>query len=250
MSGAAPGDQIAEMKPHFHCTRMRLEPHATPPRRTRAHVPSTCARRSVGDGASWDDRRLEKSQEFLLPQLRGCRDGHTNARFVRVPTERRCRPRHPRHPRHSRHPCHSRHLVSFVPLSAENQFYFAGIVRSKSVRALDDGEKCNNSNPNPNQNPNPDPNPDTDQTKKQVGPSQDEYFTLAIGGMATAKKTGFTRWPGRAAIPCPRRLLASGGPRCFQPQLSFFFRFSTTPRALCFLEAPSKKLNPATPARA
>ena len=41
--------------------------------------------------------------------------------------------------------------------SDETQFYFAGICRSKSVRPIDDG----------------------------VGPSVDEYFTLAIGGMAT-----------------------------------------------------------------
>ena len=42
-----------------------------------------------------------------------------------------------------------------IPLLNENQFYFAGICRSKSVRPIDDG----------------------------VGPSVDEYFTLAIGGM-------------------------------------------------------------------
>ena len=39
----------------------------------------------------------------------------------------------------------------------ERQFYFAGICRSKTVRPIDDG----------------------------VGPSVDEYFTMAMGGMAT-----------------------------------------------------------------
>jgi len=39
----------------------------------------------------------------------------------------------------------------------ERQFYFAGICRSKTVRPIDDG----------------------------VGPSIDEYFTMAMGGMAT-----------------------------------------------------------------
>ena len=44
-----------------------------------------------------------------------------------------------------------------MPREYENQFYFAGICRSKSVRPIDDG----------------------------VGPSVDEFFTMAIGGMAT-----------------------------------------------------------------
>jgi len=44
-----------------------------------------------------------------------------------------------------------------LPREHEQQFYFAGICRSKSVRPIDDG----------------------------VGPSVDEFFTMAIGGMAT-----------------------------------------------------------------
>ena len=150
MSGAAPGDQIAEMKPHFHCTRMRLEPHATPPRRTRAHVPSTCARRSVGDGASWDDRCQPESEKFVLQELRGCRDGHTNARFVRRPAEGRCRPRHPRHPRHSRHPCHSRHPWRLCPVQRRTSFTLrASCARSRSVSAA--------RGPLPSKEPEPEP---------------------------------------------------------------------------------------------
>jgi hypothetical protein len=41
--------------------------------------------------------------------------------------------------------------------SAEKDFYFAGVCRSKSIRPIDDG----------------------------MGPSVDEYFTLSIGGMVT-----------------------------------------------------------------
>lgn len=44
-----------------------------------------------------------------------------------------------------------------LPTEDAKQFYFAGICRSKTVRPIDDG----------------------------VGPSVDEFFTLAIGGMAT-----------------------------------------------------------------
>ncbi len=44
-----------------------------------------------------------------------------------------------------------------LPKSSENDYFFAGIVRSKSVRSPDDG----------------------------VGPTSDEFFTLSIGGMAT-----------------------------------------------------------------
>ena len=44
-----------------------------------------------------------------------------------------------------------------MPKNEEDNLYFAGIVRSKSVRAPDDG----------------------------VGPSVDEFFTLSLGGMAT-----------------------------------------------------------------
>jgi hypothetical protein len=43
------------------------------------------------------------------------------------------------------------------PKIMEDQFFFAGVCRSKSVRPVDDG----------------------------IGPSTDEYFTLAIGGMVT-----------------------------------------------------------------
>ena len=44
-----------------------------------------------------------------------------------------------------------------LPTEDAKQFYFAGVCRSKTVRPIDDG----------------------------VGPSVDEFFTLAIGGMAT-----------------------------------------------------------------
>ena len=44
-----------------------------------------------------------------------------------------------------------------LPHDKENDFFFAGVARSKSVRSPDDG----------------------------IGPSQDEFFTLSIGGMAT-----------------------------------------------------------------
>jgi len=47
--------------------------------------------------------------------------------------------------------------ASCIPADEAKQFYFAGICRSKTVRPIDDG----------------------------VGPSVDEFFTLAIGGMAT-----------------------------------------------------------------
>lgn len=43
------------------------------------------------------------------------------------------------------------------PKIMEDQYFFAGVCRSKSVRPIDDG----------------------------VGPSTDEYFTMAIGGMVT-----------------------------------------------------------------
>lgn len=43
------------------------------------------------------------------------------------------------------------------PKINEDQFFFAGVTRSKSVRPIDDG----------------------------IGPSTDEYFTMAIGGMVT-----------------------------------------------------------------
>ena len=44
-----------------------------------------------------------------------------------------------------------------IPKDDENQFYFAGICRSKSVRAPDDG----------------------------MGPQNEEFFTVSLGGMAT-----------------------------------------------------------------
>ena len=48
-------------------------------------------------------------------------------------------------------------------------FYFAGVCRSKSVRPIDDG----------------------------VGPSVDEFFTLAIGGMCTLlNNSGVSIFPG------------------------------------------------------
>lgn len=54
-------------------------------------------------------------------------------------------------------------ISSAACLSAEDsrQYFFAGVARSKSVRPVDDG----------------------------VGPSVDEFFTLAIGGMATLLNT-------------------------------------------------------------
>jgi hypothetical protein len=48
-----------------------------------------------------------------------------------------------------------------LPIEKENDFFFAGVARSKSVRSPDDG----------------------------IGPSQDEFFTLSIGGMATMLNT-------------------------------------------------------------
>jgi hypothetical protein len=48
-----------------------------------------------------------------------------------------------------------------LPKTSERDFFFAGIARSKSVREPDDG----------------------------IGPSQDEFFTLSIGGMATILNT-------------------------------------------------------------
>ena len=51
----------------------------------------------------------------------------------------------------------------------EKNFYFAGVCRSKSVRPIDDG----------------------------VGPSVDEFFTLAIGGMCTLlNNSGTVLYPG------------------------------------------------------
>ena len=48
-----------------------------------------------------------------------------------------------------------------LPASEERNYYFAGIARSKSVRSPSDG----------------------------IGPSEDEYFTLSIGGMQTVLNT-------------------------------------------------------------
>ena len=48
-----------------------------------------------------------------------------------------------------------------LPKSMEKDYFFAGVARSKSVRAPDDG----------------------------IGPSVDEFFTVSIGGMATILNT-------------------------------------------------------------
>lgn len=48
-----------------------------------------------------------------------------------------------------------------LPKAEETNFFFAGVARSKSVRAPDDG----------------------------IGPSVDEFFTLSIGGMVTVLNT-------------------------------------------------------------
>lgn len=56
-----------------------------------------------------------------------------------------------------------------LPKAAEENYFFAGIARSKSVRTPDDG----------------------------VGPTVDEYFTVSIGGMATILNTsGGPVFPG------------------------------------------------------
>jgi len=44
-----------------------------------------------------------------------------------------------------------------IPAEDEHQYYFAGVARSKSVRSPDDG----------------------------IGPRDDEFFTLSLGGMST-----------------------------------------------------------------
>lgn len=49
-----------------------------------------------------------------------------------------------------------------LPKTSEEEFFFAGIVRSKSVREPDDG----------------------------IGPKTDEFFTVSLGGMATVLNTG------------------------------------------------------------
>ena len=56
-----------------------------------------------------------------------------------------------------------------LKLEEESNFYFAGVCRSKSVRPMDDG----------------------------VGPSVDEFFTIAIGGMVTLlNNSGTSVFPG------------------------------------------------------
>lgn len=56
-----------------------------------------------------------------------------------------------------------------MKLEEESNFYFAGVCRSKSVRPMDDG----------------------------VGPSVDEFFTIAIGGMVTLlNNSGTSVFPG------------------------------------------------------
>jgi hypothetical protein len=52
-----------------------------------------------------------------------------------------------------------------LPLAQEKDYFFAGVARSKSVRGPDDG----------------------------VGPSVDEFFTVAIGGMVTVLNTSGTQ---------------------------------------------------------
>tara|TARA_Y100000389_G_scaffold204725_2_gene259226 strand:+ start:9411 stop:10154 length:744 start_codon:yes stop_codon:yes gene_type:complete len=52
-----------------------------------------------------------------------------------------------------------------LPKSQEKDYFFAGVARSKSVRAPDDG----------------------------VGPTVDEFFTVSIGGMATVLNTSGTQ---------------------------------------------------------
>ena len=57
-----------------------------------------------------------------------------------------------------------------LKMQEESNFYFAGVARSKSVRPMDDG----------------------------VGPSVDEFFTIAIGGMVTLlNNSGTSVFPGR-----------------------------------------------------
>ena len=51
--------------------------------------------------------------------------------------------------------------AALQPFAAEKNFYFAGVCRSKTIRPLDDG----------------------------VGPTVDEFFTLAIGGLVTMLNT-------------------------------------------------------------
>jgi hypothetical protein len=56
-----------------------------------------------------------------------------------------------------------------LPKESENDYFFAGVARSKSVRTADDG----------------------------IGPSVDEFFTVSIGGMTTMLNTsGGTIFPG------------------------------------------------------
>ena len=56
-----------------------------------------------------------------------------------------------------------------LKMEEESNFYFAGVCRSKSVRPMDDG----------------------------VGPSVDEFFTIAIGGMVTLlNNSGTSVFPG------------------------------------------------------
>ena len=56
-----------------------------------------------------------------------------------------------------------------LKMQEESNFYFAGVARSKSVRPMDDG----------------------------VGPSVDEFFTIAIGGMVTLlNNSGTSVFPG------------------------------------------------------
>lgn len=78
-----------------------------------------------------------------------------------------------------------------IPKADEQNYFFAGIARSKSVRTPDDG----------------------------IGPNVDEFFTLSIGGMATLLNTGPTEvYPGdliawSLATPGTASKRARSGPR-------------------------------------
>ena len=66
-----------------------------------------------------------------------------------------------------------------LPTEDAKQFYFAGVCRSKTVRPIDDG----------------------------VGPSVDEFFTLAIGGMATLQNNSIPYGTDPTAIPGNERFI-------------------------------------------
>ena len=69
-----------------------------------------------------------------------------------------------------------------LPKAEEENYFFAGVARSKSVRAADDG----------------------------IGPSVDEFFTLSIGGMVTVLNTsGRPMHPGDRALAQSHRTVAT-----------------------------------------